>query len=150
MVFKLKKRFITVLALFILIQFSDEKNINKKKNMKIFEFRKLQQTTPYTNPNSTVPTTIPPDRKKSHGGLSACGIVAIIIPCVAALLGVGILATLCRAAPGQPVVTQNYIDTSVAQLKPPVQPVIQSPPVVKAPFEAVQPVVQRGNHRQPA
>lgn len=151
MVLKLKKRCMAFFAILILIQFSDVLSIHKKNKMEKYGLRKLQKTTtpyttPYTTPNSTEPSPNPPYIKKSSKGLSAGGIVAIIIPCVAALIAVGALAALCRSTPSVvPPVGPNYMDTSLVRIKPPVQPIVQQPvAVVQQPVAVVQevPVVQ--------
>ena len=147
MVLKLKKRCMAFFAILILIQFSDVLSIHKKNKMEKYDLRKLQTTTttPYTTPNSTEPSPNPPYVKKSSKGLSAGGIVAIIIPCVAALIAVGALAALCRSTPSVvPPVGPNYMDTSLVRIKPPMQPIVQQPVVVQQPVAVVQevPVVQ--------
>ena len=148
MVLKLKKRCMAFFAILILIQFSDVLSIHKKNKMEKYDLRKLQTTTttPYTTPNSTEPSPNPPYVKKSSKGLSAGGIVAIIIPCIAALIAVGALAALCRSTPpAVPPVGPNYMDTSLVRIKPPVQPIVQQPvAVVQQPVAVVQevPVVQ--------
>ena len=160
MVFKLKKRCIAFFSILILIQFSDVLSIHKKNKMEKYDLRKLQTTTttPNTNPNSTVITpssNVPNAVKKSSGGLSAGGIVAIVVPCIAALIAVGALAALCRSTPPPmvPTVGPNYMDTSLVRIKPPMQPVVvqqpvavvQEVPVVQQPVAVVQevPVVQQ-------
>ena len=152
MVLKLKKRCMAFFAILILIQFSDVLSIHKKNKMEKYGLRKLQTTTtpyttPYTTPNSTEPSPNPPYIKKSSKGLSAGGIVAIIIPCVAALIAVGALAALCRSTPSVvPPVGPNYTDTSsLVRIKPPMQPIVQQPVVVQQPVAVVQevPVVQQ-------
>ena len=155
MVFKLKKRCIAFFSILILIQFSDVLSIHKKNKMEKYDLRKLQTTTttPNTNPNSTVITpssNVPNAVKKSSGGLSAGGIVAIVVPCIAALIAVGALAALCRSTPPPvvPTVGHNYMDTSLVRIKPPMQPVevVQQPvAVVQQPVAVVQevPVVQQ-------
>ena len=154
MVLILKKRCMAFFSILILIQFSDVLSIHKKNKMEKYDLRKLQTTTttPYTNPNGTVitPSNVPNAVKKSSGGLSAGGIVAIVIPCIAALIAVGALAALCRSTPPPmvPTVGPNYMDTSLVRIKPPVQPVevVQQPvAVVQQPVAVVQevPVVQQ-------
>ena len=151
MVLILKKRCMAFFSILILIQFSDVLSIHKKNKMEKYGLRKLQTTTtpyttPYTTPNSTEPSPNPPYIKKSSKGLSAGGIVAIIIPCVAALIAVGALAALCRSTPSVvPPVGPNYMDTSLVRIKPPMQPIVQQPVVVQQPVAVVQevPVVQQ-------
>ena len=120
MVLKLKKRILSLLALLILIQLSNELNVNKKNVIKTI--RNLQvTTTPNSTSNSTSNSTepdyspLPSNRvKSSSGGLSKGGIIAIVIPCVAALIAVGALAALCRPTPPiQQNVRVTYIDTSL-------------------------------------
>ena len=105
MVLKLKKRILSLLALLILIQLSNELNVNTKNMIKMI--RNLQvTTTPTSTSNSTEPDSIPfPSNrvKSSSGGLSKGGIVAIVIPCVAALIAVGALVALCRPTPTPPI-----------------------------------------------
>lgn len=94
------------------------------------------------------------DFDKKSSGLSAGGICAIAIPCIAALVGVGAAAAILgggasagATAPvlANPVTTlppPNYIDTSMAKLavpqEVPVQPQIVQPEIVQP--EIVQPV----------
>ena len=113
-------------------------------------------TLPTTTPTSTTPrpgdnsTVLPYERASSSGGLSTGGIVGIVIPCVAALIGVGAAAALCKAAPA-PISVQtalpppNFIDTSLQNFTTPIQQVqqipVQPPQIVEAPVLET-PVVQ--------
>ena len=111
-------------------------------------------TTPKTTPQTTSgdnSTVLPYERASSSGGLSTGGIVGIVIPCVAALIGVGAAAALCKAAPAAPmqqVFPVNYIDASLDKFTAPMQEVVvqQPPPVQEIPVQPVQlveqPVVQ--------
>ena len=101
--------------------------------------------------NATETSTInyPTKRKSSSGSLSSGAIVGIVIPCIGALLGAGILAALCRAAPTPPMqhgipMDMNFIDASLEQFKPPVQEqvVVQQQPqqVIVQQEEVPQPV----------
>ena len=147
MVLKLKKRILSLLALLILIQLSNELNVNKKNVIKMI--RNLQvTTTPNSTLNSTEPdySPLPSNRvKSSSGGLSKGGIIAIVIPCVAALIAVGALAALCRPTPTppfQPNAPATYIDTSLNNLntKLPMQEITVQQPVgvVQQPVAVVQ------------
>ena len=94
-----------------------------------------------------------PDNKSS--GISTGGIVAIAVPCIAALVGVGAAAAILGAsAPAVPpalapvaaaaVPPPTFVDTSVAQLAVPqpqiVQPVVQ-PEIIPQPVQQViQPI----------
>ena len=101
--------------------------------------------------NTTETSTInyPTKRKSSSGSLSSGAIVGIVIPCIGALLGAGILAALCRAAPTPPMqhgipMDMHFMDTSVEKFQPPVQEqvVVQQPPqqVIVQQEEVPQPV----------
>ena len=101
--------------------------------------------------NATETSTInyPTKRKSSSGSLSSGAIVGIVIPCIGALLGAGILAALCRAAPTPPMqhgipMDMHFMDTSVEKFQPPVQEqvVVQQPPqqVIVQQEEVPQPV----------
>ena len=128
MVSKKRKGIISFLTIFILIQLSNELNVNKKNF--IINIRKLQTT--YNDTNSTNSTVLPDLPKvESKGGLSKGGIVAIVIPCIAALIAVGALAAVCRATP--PPIQQNS-DSSVFinlnNVRPQIDPVmVQQVPV---------------------
>ena len=129
MVSKKRKEIISFLTIFILIQLSNELNVNKKNF--IINIRKLQAT--YNDTNSTNSTILPDIPKvESKGGLSKGGIVAIVIPCVAALIAVGALAAVCRGNPTPPI--QPYTDASslmaFKNVRPPMDPVmVQQVPV---------------------
>ena len=129
MVSKKRKEIISFLTIFILIQLSNELNVNKKNF--IINIRKLQTT--YNDTNSTNSTVLPDLPKvESKGGLSKGGIVAIVIPCIAALIAVGALAAVCRATPTPPI--QPYTDASSLMafnnVRPPMDPVmVQQVPV---------------------
>ena len=101
--------------------------------------------------NATETSTInyPTKRKSSSGSLSSGAIVGIVIPCIGALLGAGILAALCRAAPTPPMqhgipMDMHFMDTSVEKFQPPVQEqvVVQQQPqqVIVQQEEVPQPV----------
>jgi hypothetical protein len=101
----------------------------------------VPQTSPRTLPsdNSTV---LPYERPSSSGGLSTGGIVGIVIPSVAALIGVGAAAALCKAAPSAaipiqpaPLAPPNFIDTSLDKFTTPMEQV-----VVQQQQHPVQPV----------
>jgi hypothetical protein len=149
MVLKLKKRILSLLALLILIQLSNELNVNKKNVIKMI--RNLQvTTTPNSTSNSTEPdySPLPSNRvKSSSGGLSKGGIIAIVIPCAAAIIVVGALAALCRPIPTPPIqpnVPATYMNTSLNNFnsKPPMQDIIVQQPVgvVQQPVAVVQEV----------
>ena len=126
MVSKKRKGIISFLTILILIQLSNELNVNKKNF--IINIRKLQTT--YNDTNSTVLPDLP--KVESKGGLSKGGIVAIVIPCIAALIAVGALAAVCRGTPTPPI--QPYTDASslmaFKNVRPPMDPVmVQQVPV---------------------
>lgn len=94
--------------------------------------------------------------KKSSSGLSTGAICAIVIPCVAAVLGAAVAAALCRGgtatAPKIPVTPMptipepNYIDTSLDKFnvvqQPQVQPqIIQPEPQAVEVFQPPQPII---------
>lgn len=125
--------------------------LNLKNLPKIEENRILTDTDGSDAGNMT--EYYDPDNKSS--GLSTGGIVAIAVPCIAALVGVGAAAAILGAsAPAvAPVVTApavatipppTFVDTSVAQLAVPqpqiVQPVVQ-PEIIPQPVQQViQPI----------
>ena len=97
-------------------------------------------------------TLIVNTRSKSSGGLSTGAICGIVIPCVAALIGVAAAVALCKA--GTPTVhvftpsipTYNYIDTSldkfnVVPVQQPVQPVQPVQIITPEPQPLVQPQI---------
>ena len=103
-----------------------------------------------TTVQTTIPTTIdssnssyiPNYYRKSSGGISTGGILAIILPCLAALIAAGTLAFICRGTPPvETVYPVNYMDTSLERFRPPYQQVIVQKPVV--------PVVQDNVIQQP-
>jgi hypothetical protein len=108
-------------------------------------------TTTITTVQTTIPTTIdsssnssyiPNYYRKSSGGISTGGILAIILPCLAALIAAGTLAFICRGTPPvETVYPVNYMDTSLERFRPPYQQVIVQQPVV--------PVVQDNVIQQP-
>ena len=160
------------LIILLVIHDSNELNINLNKKYKIIKsLRSLDTTdstttsdttpdsttTSDTTPDSTIttvqttiPTTIdssnssyiPNYYRKSSGGISTGGILAIILPCLAALIAAGTLAFICRGTPPvETVYPVNYMDTSLERFRPPYQQVIVQKPVV--------PVVQDNVIQQP-
>ena len=141
-----KKRYLNFFLIFLLtICFSYEASSTTP-----FTISSTSPTTPRTNGNSTISDY----RKSSSGGLSTGGIVAIVIPCVAALIGVGVAAALLRAPATIPMqqISPGF-DTSLDKFAPPtnevivqqpVQPVVVQQPVqpvvVQQPVQVVQPV----------
>ena len=109
----------------------------------------VPQTSPRTLPsdNSTV---LPYERPSSSGGLSTGGIVGIVIPSVAALIGVGAAAALCKAAPTAaipiqpaPLAPPNFIDTSLDKFTTPMEQVVVQQQVPVQPVQLVeQPVYE--------
>ena len=98
-------------------------------------------TTPSTTSDNS--TIIPLKKAKSSSGLSTGGIIAIVIPCVAALIAVGAVAALCRSAPTPPIqqdVPVNYMEGSLDKFTSPTQEVVvqQPPPVQEIPVQPVQ------------
>ena len=101
-----------------------------------------EQANQTNNVNSTII-----DVKKSSSGLSAGTICAIVIPCVAALLGAAVAAVLCKggtaAAPQIPVTpmptvpASNYIDTSLDKFNVVQQPEVQ-PQIIQPEPQAVE------------
>ena len=126
--------------------------LNLKNLPKIEDNRILTDTSGTDGGNMT--EYYDPDNKSS--GISTGGIVAIAVPCIAALVGVGAAAAILGAsAPAVPsalapvataVPPPTFVDTSVAQLAVPqpqiVQPVVQ--PVVQPEIipQPVQQVIQ--------
>ena len=133
-----------------------------------------------TNINSTIPTdtisstestddnnstnsedvdgnsTVTPTFRNSSSGLSAGGIVAIVVPCALALIGVGLAAAFCKSTPAaMPPITPNVmpptIDSSMSKFN--TQPVTTvnnlqeitevSPPVKNVEVIQPTPVVQQ-------
>ena len=88
--------------------------------------------------------------KKSNSGLSTGAICGIVIPCVAALIGVAAAAALCqRGVPPPRLFTPsipplNYIDTSLDKFNvvPVVQQPIQPAPSVPIVTPEPQPIIQ--------
>ena len=113
----------------------------------------ISSTNPISIPNSVLPysgsnsTEIP--QKKSSNGLSTGAICAIVIPCVALLLGVGLAATLIKGiapmGPMTPTISQlpqpNYINTSLTQLNAP-QPQIPNATTQEIVQVQPQPAIQ--------
>ncbi len=152
-----KKRYLNFLMIFLLtICFSYEASSATTFATPFtisFTTSSTSPTTPRTNGNSTISDY----RKSSSGGLSTGGIVAIVVPCVAALIGVGVAAALLKAPPAIPMqqISPGY-DTSLDKIvsptnevivHQPVQPVLVQQPVqpvqVVQPVQAVQPVPQQ-------
>lgn len=133
-----------------------------------------------TNINSTIPTetisstestddnnstnsdavdgnsTVTPTFRNTSSGLSAGGIVAIVVPCALALIGVGLAAAFCKSTPAaMPPITPNVmpqtIDSSMSKFN--TQPVTTvnnlqeitevSPPVKNVEVIQPTPVVQQ-------
>ena len=123
--------------------------LNLKKLPKIEENRILDDSSSDTSANMTY---YDPDNKSS--GISTGGIVAIAVPCIAALVGVGAAAAIlgasapAGAAAGPALATAavptvpppTIVDTTVAQLAVP-QPQVIPQPVVQ-PEIVPQPVQQ--------
>lgn len=124
--------------------------LNLKNLPKIEDNRILSDTSGTDGGNMT--EYYDPDNKSS--GISTGGIVAIAVPCIAALVGVGAAAAILGAsapavAPAlAPVAAAvpppTFVDTSVAQLAVPqpqiVQPVVQ-PEIIPQPVQQViQPI----------
>ena len=120
--------------------------LNLKKLPKIEENRILDDSSSDTSANMTY---YDPDNKSS--GISTGGIVAIAVPCIAALVGVGAAAAILgasapAAAPAlatgaaTAVPPPTFVDTTVAQLAVP-QPQVIPQPVVQ-PEIVPQPVQQ--------
>ena len=102
-----------------------------------------QSSSPITT-NSTTPdnsTVIPHKKAKSSSGLSTGGIVAIVIPCVAALLGIGAITAFCRSPPTPPIQQDfpvNYMEASLDKFTAPMQEVVVQQPVPVQPVQMVQ------------
>ena len=162
-----RKTFCNLISLFtilLIMEFSNEFKLDSKKVINGYKIRNLQTqyTTPFTTPYTTINGTnnthinISP---KSGKGLKAGGIIAIVIPCVAALIAVGALAALCRGtstpAPIQAIYRQpvpGYIDTSLDKFKAPDPKapmqniaVVQEVPVVQQPVTLLQQVPPKQN-----
>lgn len=155
-----KKRslnFIKCLIMFITIWCSSENKNPKEKELRNLEiilgsksFRRIDgetassSTFPTVGTTSTAGTTTPNitintfAKANSNGGLSTGGIVAIVIPSIAVLVGVGIFATLFKSTPPpdsvplQSLPPAKYINASLEQLSasnPEV--VVQQPGLIK-------------------
>lgn len=101
-------------------------------------------------------STVTPTFRNTSSGLSAGGIVAIIVPCALALIGVGLAAAFCKSTPAaMPPITPNVmpptIDSSMSKFN--TQPVTTvnnlqeitevSPPVKNVEVIQPTPVVQQ-------
>ena len=101
-------------------------------------------------------STVTPTFKNTSSGLSAGGIVAIVVPCALALIGVGLAAAFCKSTPAaMPPITPNVmpptIDSSMSKFN--TQPVTTvnnlqeitevSPPVKNVEVIQPTPVVQQ-------
>ena len=162
--------FYKLLIIFLVFHFSDESDLKfLKKKEYLNLLRKLDTS---SAPLTTIQTTIKDNntnisaaniegneteienypnsfKRGKKGGLSAGGILAIILPCIAALLAVGILAALCRTTPAPPFgnapQTQYAVGTverfgptqEVVVQQPLVQEVQQVPVVVQQPVAVV-------------
>ena len=107
----------------------------------------VSQSTPQTSPNTSYDnsTVLPYERPSSSGGLSTGGIVGIVIPSVAALIGVGAAAALCKAAPSAaipiqpaPLAPPNFIDTSLDKFTTPMEQVVVQQQVPVQPVQLVE------------
>ena len=159
--------FIKCLIMIIAICSSSENKNPKEKDLRSLEiilpsksFGRINAETASSSTTPTVGTTTPNitinsyEKANSKGGLSTGGIVAIAIPSIAALIGVGVFAALFKAAPSiasvplQSIPQPNYINASVDQLtssNPEV--VVQQPGIIKQvpvqQVQVVQPVPQQ-------
>ena len=149
MAFKNKNLYFHFLLFSLVIYLSSESELNK-----LIERRVLASTSTTVSSTSigNITSVIPIIKKPSSGGLSSGAIVAIVIPCVGALLAAGIVAALCRAT--QPPIQQGFLtninlmessvdkfQTNTEQIVVHQQPVIQ-PEVVQQPVAVVEnPVV---------
>ena len=155
-------RFITIFVIICLINTAYcgvYKKISKKQKSLNKNLRKLQSDEtddtdyPFT-PNNTEPLVY----KGSSSGLSAGGICAIAIPCIAALVGVGAAAAILggsassaasglSAVPNIPpptIATTNLPivqEPTLANLNPVVPEIVQ-PPVIQPPPQPVQPIIK--------
>ena len=101
-------------------------------------------------------STVNPTFRNTSSGLSAGGIVAIVVPCALALIGVGLAAAFCKSTPAaMPPITPNVmpptIDSSMSKFN--IQPVTTvnnlqeitevSPPVKNVEVIQPTPVVQQ-------
>ena len=101
-------------------------------------------------------STVTPTFRNTSSGLSAGGIVAIVVPCALALIGVGLAAAFCKSTPAaMPPITPNVmpptIDSSMSKFN--TQPVTTvnnlqeitevSPPVKNVEVIQPTPVVQQ-------
>ena len=97
-----------------------------------------QSSSPITTPDNS---TVIPLKKDKSSGLSTGGIVAIVIPCVAALLGIGAIAAFCRSPPTPPIQQDfpvNYMEASLDKFNAPMQEVVVQQPVPVQPVQMVQ------------
>lgn len=101
-------------------------------------------------------STVTPTFRNTSSGLSAGGIVAIVVPCALALIGVGLAAAFCKSTPAAmspitPNVMPSTIDSSMSKFN--TQPVTTvnnlqeitevSPPVKNVEVIQPTPVVQQ-------
>ena len=160
--------FYKFLIIFLVIHFSDESDLKLlKKKEYLNSIRKLNtSSTPFTTiqttikdnntnistgnieGNETTTDNLPNYIKKGKKrGLSAGGILAIILPCFAALIAVGIFAALCRTTPAPAFDNTPPIQnptSSVERFGPVQEVVVQQQPFVKEiPVVKEVPVVQQ-------
>ena len=153
---------ILLLCVFSLTTCPFPKSLLKNKNhMKTFRtLKKIRHLPENTDTDFETTEDIPYNATSSSSGLSTGGIIAIAIPCIAALVGVGVAAAILggSAAPALATTTippaltpvaaippPTYIDTSMAKLavpqEVPVQPQIIQPQIEVPPPQPVQQVV---------
>lgn len=145
-----------ILLIFILSISTCSFSRNKNNNLNII--RKLNDRLRYLQESESDTTTdfyYPIGNHtyvKSSSGLSAGKICAIVIPCVAALVGIGVAAAILGgSAPVPPIASlpavsttnippPNIVETSVTKLTTPQEMPIQ--PKIELPPEPIKPIIQ--------
>lgn len=142
MAFKNRNLYFHFLLFSLVIYLSSESELNK-----LIERRVLASTSTTVSSTSigNITSITPIKKKSSSGGLSSGAIVAIVIPCVGALLAAGIVAALCRAAPAPPIqqgfpANLNYINASLEKFQPPTEQIVVQEQPVRQPEVVQQPV----------
>ena len=116
------------------------KNIPSKKKINKYARNLQEYDSSSAEPNMTISNNYSP---KSSSGMSAGTICAIAIPCIAALIGIGVAsAILCGSSP-KPIPKvmpiENINESTIAKFPVPKEIQVQ-PPVI--PHEIVQPPVE--------
>ena len=153
-------RLLTIFVVFYLINTANcggfKNNLKKQKTLN----KKLRSLQGADTSDASSPTDENGDSnstviyKESSSGLSAGGICAIAIPCIAALVGVGAAAailggsapaaTLPVASTVMPIPSQPapIIPEPINVVPPQVVPQVVEPPVIQPPPQPVQPIIK--------